>query len=109
MPHIIKGGIKTMMSYPAAVASKLNEGYFDDNKARVLKVRPPRFVSFRMELETYNRQKALALQMLNDINLQGQVAEHISKVFTFKRNSLIMTVKRIICVQSKQKKHSKKD
>ena len=62
-------------------------------------MRPPRFVSFRMELEPYNEQKAIALQVLNDINLDVFVAETIEKVYTFKRNSLILTGKRLICVQ----------
>jgi len=33
------------------------------------KVRPPRFVSFTMELEPYSKKKAFALEILNDINL----------------------------------------
>jgi hypothetical protein len=53
-----------------------------------------------MELEPYNRQKALALQTLNDINSQLSVAETITHVFTLEGNSLIMTGKRLICVQS---------
>lgn len=52
-----------------------------------------------MELEPYNEQKAIALQVLNDINLDVFVAETIEKVYTFKRNSLILTGKRLICVQ----------
>lgn len=52
-----------------------------------------------MELEPYNPQKALALQILNNINLDLSVSETISKVYTFKENSLIMTGKRLICVQ----------
>lgn len=52
-----------------------------------------------MELEPYNEQKAIALQVLNDINLDVFVAETIEKVYTFKLNSLILTGKRLICVQ----------
>ena len=63
-----------------------------------MKVQPPRFVSFRMKLESYNKQKALALQILNDINLNVFVTETIEKVFTFKMNLLILTGKRLICV-----------
>ena len=37
-----------------------------------IKVRPPRFVSFTMELEPYSKPKAFALEKLNDIN-QGVI------------------------------------
>ena len=45
---------------------KFDEDTFEDKKSsKVRKVRPPRFVSFRMELEPYNKEKAFALQNLN--------------------------------------------
>ena len=40
-------------------------------------MRPPRFVSFTMELEPYNKKKAFALEILNDINLNVIEAENI--------------------------------
>ena len=42
-----------------------------------LKVRPPRFVSFTMELEPYSKKKAFALEILNDINLHVYESETI--------------------------------
>ncbi|CDW86490.1 UNKNOWN [Stylonychia lemnae] len=80
----------------------------EEAQTRVLKVRPPRFVSFRMELESYNLQKALALEILNDINLNVFENEMIQKVFSFKFNSFIFTGKRFICVQSRLSETSQK-
>jgi hypothetical protein len=62
---------------------KINEKLKDDRRKEE-KVRPPRFVNFRMELEPYNEQKALALQILNDINLNMLTSETIDKIFNFK-------------------------
>jgi hypothetical protein len=62
-----------------------------------------------MELEPYNEQKAIALQVLNDINLDVFVAETIEKVYTFKRNSLILTGKRLICVQQTNSNNNNSD
>ena len=88
--------------------SRLNEQFLLEEKqtVSVSKVRPPRFVSFRMELEPYNEQKALALQILNDINLSVFQTETIDKVFSFKYNSFILTGKRLICVQMSDKQKS---
>lgn len=63
------------------------------------KIRPPRFVSFNLELEPYNYKKAYALDRLNDINLKVFEAETIQKVFEIRENVLIITGKRLICVQ----------
>ena len=41
------------------------------------KVRPPRFVSFTMELEPYSQKKAFALEILNEINLSVYETETI--------------------------------
>lgn len=43
----------------------------------IVKVRPPRFVSFTMELEPYSKKKAFALEILNDINLHVIESETI--------------------------------
>ena len=47
------------------------------NKSALSKVRPPRFVSFTMELEPYSKKKAFALEILNEINLNVFEAETI--------------------------------
>ncbi len=85
---------------PVSIINNADKLFEQKKQRTAIKVRPPRFVSFRMELEPYNEQKAIALQVLNDINLDVFVAETIEKVFTFKRNSLILTGKRLICVQT---------
>ena len=66
--------------------------------SRPEKIRPPRFVSFNMELEPYSYRKAYALEVLNDINLNYFESEMISKLFTVGKNELIFTGKRLICV-----------
>jgi hypothetical protein len=62
------------------------------------KIRPPRFVSFTMELEPYSSKKAFALEILNDINLNYYEAENIQHMYTLSSHSVILTGKRIICV-----------
>jgi len=57
------GFITSAPAHVVREVEKINERYIATRKAtQVTKVRPPRFVSFRMELEPYNEQKALALQ-----------------------------------------------
>lgn len=85
---------------PAVVFRKLEHMFEDKSTKKATKIRPPRFVSFRMELEPYNEPKALALQKLNDINLKVFVHETVERVFTFHSNSLILTGRRLICVES---------
>mmetsp|Transcript_375 Transcript_375/g.425 ORF Transcript_375/g.425 Transcript_375/m.425 type:complete len:208 (+) Transcript_375:340-963(+) len=63
------------------------------------KIRPPRFVSFSLELEPYSIKKAYALEILNTINFEVFGTETIHETFTIDRNELIFTGKRIICVQ----------
>ena len=84
---------------------KLNENLQEDrDRVKANKIRPPRFVNFRMELESYNEQKALALQILNDINLNVFVSETIDRIFDFHWNTLILTGKRLILAQAIKKK-----
>jgi hypothetical protein len=72
----------------------------DDDAPRVAqKVRPPRFVSFTLELEPYSKKKAFALEILNEINLNVIEAETIQKLYTMSQNVVIITGKRIICVE----------
>lgn len=63
------------------------------------KIRPPRFVSFTMELEPYSKKKAFALEILNEINLNVVEAEAIQKLYTMSWAVVIITGKRIICVE----------
>ena len=63
------------------------------------KVRQPRFVSFTMELEPYSEKKAIALMLLNKINLNVFEAETIQKMYTIANHVLIITGRRIICVE----------
>jgi len=67
-------------------------------KKGVEKIRPPRFVSFTMELEPYSKKKAFALEILNDINLNVFETETIQKMYTLSSHVVIITAKRIICV-----------
>jgi hypothetical protein len=68
------------------------------NKIPVTKVRPPRFVSFTMELEPYSKKKAYALEKLNEINLNVFQTETIQKLYNMSAHVVIITGKRIICV-----------
>jgi len=63
-----------------------------------MKVRPPRFVSFTMELEPYSKKKAFALEILNDINLNVAESEAIHQLYSMNAHVVIITGKRIICV-----------
>ena len=63
-----------------------------------------------MELEPYSKKKAFALEILNEINLNVFEAETIQKLYTMSAHVVIITGKRIICVDelrpgSKQDKH----
>lgn len=49
----------------------------EDAPHTIQKIRPPRFVSFTMELEPYSKKKAFALEILNEINLNVIEAETI--------------------------------
>ena len=70
------------------------------------KVRPPRFVSFTLELEPYSKKKAFALEILNEINLNVIEAETIQKLYTMSQTVIIVTGKRVICVEEhSSKKH----
>lgn len=74
--------------------------FLDEDVPRQLqKVRPPRFVSFTMELEPYSKKKAFALEILNEINLNVIEAETIQKLYTMSQTVVIITAKRIICVE----------
>jgi len=54
-----------------------------------------------MELEPYSKKKAFALEKLNDINLGGIEAETITKLYEMTSQVIIMTRKRIICVEER--------
>eukprot|EP00347_Sterkiella_histriomuscorum_P015009 403358661 len=51
------------------------------------------------QVQVRTLKKALALQILNDINLNVLESETIQRVFQFSENSIIFTGKRFICVQ----------
>lgn len=51
-----------------------------------------------MELEPYSKKKAFALEILNEINLNVFEAETIQKLYTMSAHVVIITGKRIICV-----------
>ena len=51
-----------------------------------------------MELEPYSKKKAFALEILNDINLNVFETETIHKLYTMNAHVIIITGKRIICV-----------
>jgi hypothetical protein len=51
-----------------------------------------------MELEPYSKKKAFVLQILNDINLNVFEAETIQKMYNLNNHTVIITGKRIICV-----------
>ena len=70
---------------------------------RRVKIRPPRFVSFTLELEPYSIKKAYALEVLNNINFNMLGTETINQTYTLNKNELIFTGKRIICVQEEQR------
>ena len=55
-----------------------------------------------MQLEPYSLKKALALEILNDINLNMLQTETIHKLYTMDKYVIIFTAKRIICVQELQ-------
>ena len=75
----------------------------EDDQTALKKVRPPRFVSFTMELEPYSKKKAFALERLNDINLNVIEAETIIKLYEMSQTVVIITRKRIICVEELNK------
>lgn len=75
----------------------------EDDQTTQKKVRPPRFVSFTMELEPYSKKKAFALERLNDINLNVIEAETIIKLYEMSQTVVIITRKRIICVEELNK------
>ncbi len=76
----------------------------EDVPRQLQKVRPPRFVSFTMELEPYSKKKAFALEILNEINLNVIEAETIQKLYTMSQTVVIITGKRIICVEEQQQR-----
>ena len=80
------------------VLSALVTDEFSNVENVATKVRPPRFVSFTMELEPYSKKKAFALEILNEINLNVFEAETILKLYTMTQHVVIITGKRIICV-----------
>lgn len=70
----------------------------DTQHDKVEKIRPPRFVSFNMEIEPYSYRKALALEILNEINMNIFEFETIDMLLTLGKNDIIITLKRILCV-----------
>jgi len=65
-------------------------------------VRPTRYFGFRRELEPYDKKKAFVLQILNDINLNVYEAEAIQKMYNLNNHTVIITGKRIICVDEQK-------
>jgi len=55
-----------------------------------------------MELEPYSKKKAFVLQILNDINLNVFEAETIQKMYNLNNHTVIVTGKRIICVDEQR-------
>jgi hypothetical protein len=55
-----------------------------------------------MELEPYSKKKAFVLQILNDINLNVFEAETIQKMYNLNNHTVIITGKRIICVNEQR-------
>ena len=51
-----------------------------------------------MELEPYSKKKAFALEILNDINLSVYESEAIHQLYSMNAHVVIITGKRIICV-----------
>jgi len=72
------------------------------HNGQLQKVRPPRFVGFTLELEPYSKKKAFVLQILNDINLNVFEAETIQKMYNLGGHTVIITGKRIICVDEQR-------
>jgi hypothetical protein len=62
-----------------------------------------------MELEPYSKKKAFALERLNDINLNVIEAETIIKLYEMSQTVVIITRKRIICVEELNKQSSASD
>lgn len=60
-----------------------------------------------MELEPYSKKKAFALEILNDINLNVFETETIQKMYTMSSHVVIITAKRIICVDEHGDKESR--
>ena len=56
-----------------------------------------------MELEPYSQKKAFALEILNEINLSVYETETIQKLYTMNAHVVIITGKRIICVDEIRK------
>lgn len=89
-----------MWALSTKALENLNAQIIEENiSSKAAKIRPPRFVSFTMELEPYSQRKAYALEVLNEINLNVFETETIHKIYMFSKNTLISTGKRIICVQ----------
>jgi hypothetical protein len=88
---------KILQTSSFMIGSLLNDEY-SKTENQVTKVRPPRFVSFTLELEPYSKKKAFALEILNEINLNVFEAETIQKLYTMSQHVVIITGKRIICV-----------
>ena len=89
---------KIFYSGKAIVGSFIPDEIGRTRAHQILKVRPPRFVSFTMELEPYSKKKAFALEILNDINLHVFESETIHQLYSMNAHVVIITGKRIICV-----------
>lgn len=59
-----------------------------------------------MELEPYSKKKAYALERLNDINLKVFETETIQKLYSMSSHVIIITGKRIICVDERKDANS---
>ena len=96
--NFIQSGAKKFWAFSSSAFQNI---FGNDNEMifRRVKIRPPRFVSFTLELEPYSIKKAYALEVLNNINFNMLGTETINQTYTLNKNELIFTGKRIICVQ----------
>ena len=91
---------KNFIASSASVIDNMNTRLIEEQqRLHVQKIRPPRYTSFTMQLETYSYKKAYALEILNEINLNVFQSESIQKLFNIGKYVIIFTAKRLICVE----------
>jgi hypothetical protein len=95
---------RVLVNSSAQVIDNMNTRLIEEQqKLQAQKIRPPRFTSSTMQLETYSLKKAYALEKLNDINLNMLQTESILKLYTLDHYVVLITAKRIICVEEVQR------
>jgi len=91
---------KVLVNSSAQVIDNMNTRLIEEQEKRQAHtIRYPRFTSSTMQLEPYNHKKAYALKKLNDINLNMLQTESILKLYTLDHYVVLVTAKRIICVE----------